>query len=86
MKAVSIIRDRGQLTIPDNIRKKVSWANPMSPVTFVVTSPEEITIKPHKNQMDRSKLWEDMTRVRSIKGRGEAISTSEFLEVDRKSH
>lgn len=86
MKSVSIIRSKGQLTIPDNIRKKVNWANPMSPVTFILAGPDEIVIKPYRIQADRAKIWEDMTRIRSFRGEGKAISASEFLEADRKSH
>jgi bifunctional DNA-binding transcriptional regulator/antitoxin component of YhaV-PrlF toxin-antitoxin module len=86
MKSISIIRDRGQITIPDNIRKKIEWANPMHPITISIVSPQEISIKPHRIQADRAKVFEEMARIRSFRGNGKTISASEFLETDRKSH
>lgn len=86
MKAVSIIRDRGQLTIPNSIRKVVNWVTPMSAVSISVTKPDEIVITPHKKQYDWDKIWEGIKKSRAIKGRGKAISAAEFLESDRRSH
>lgn len=86
MKAVSIIRDRGQLTIPDSVRKLVSWVAPMSAVTISVVKPDEIVIAPHKKQYDWDKIWEGIRKSRAIKGKGKAISAAEFLEQDRRSH
>ena len=59
MKTVSIIRGRGQLTIPDSIRKVIHWVSPMSVVSISVVKPDEIVIKPHHNQkeVDWNKLW-----------------------------
>lgn len=86
MKAVSIIRDRGQLTIPDSIRKVVHWATPMSAVSISVTKSDEIVITPHKKHYDWDKIWEGVRKARAIKGKGKAISAAEFLERDRRSH
>lgn len=86
MNTVSIIRDRGQLTIPDSIRKVINWVSPMSAVSISVVKPDEIVIKPHKKDYDWDKIWEGIKRARAIKGKGKAISTAEFLEKDRKSH
>lgn len=85
MKTVSIIRDRGQLTIPDSIRKVITWINPMSAVTISVTRPDEIVITPHKQQLDWDKIWEGIRKARSIHGKGK-ISTLEFIQQDRMSH
>ena len=73
MKAVSIIRDRGQLTIPDSIRKLVSWVNPMSAVSISIIKPDEIVIKPHQTKMDWDKIWENIRKSRAIKGKGKNI-------------
>jgi len=86
MKIVSIIRDRGQLTIPDSIRKVVSWITPMSAVTISVTKSDEITITPHKKQYNWDKIWAGVKKSRAIKGKGKGISAAEFLEQDRQSH
>lgn len=86
MKTVSIIRNRGQLTIPDSIRKIVHWITPMSAVTISVMKPDEIVIKPHQKQIDWDKIWEGIRQARAMKGKGKATPAVEFLQKDRKSH
>ncbi len=85
MKTVSIVRDRGQLTIPDSIRKIVGWVNPMSAVTISVIKPDEIIITPHQKQVNWDQIWENIKKSRAIKGKGN-MSVTEFLERDRNSH
>lgn len=85
MKTVSIIRDRGQLTIPDSIRRVVSWITPMSAVSISVIKPDEIVIKPHQKQVNWDQVWENIRKSRAIPGKGN-ISATEFLEQDRRSH
>jgi len=85
MKAVIIIRDRGQLTIPDSIRKLVDWVTPSSAVSISVVKPGEIIIRPYQNHVDWDKIWESIRKSRAIHGKGK-ISTSEFLAKDRLSH
>ncbi|MBI2430527.1 MAG: hypothetical protein HYV39_00720 [Candidatus Levybacteria bacterium] len=85
MKTVSIVRDRGQLTIPDSIRKMVTWVNPQSAVTISVVKSDEIVIKPHQKQVDWDKIWEGIRKSRAIKGRN-AVSAVEVLQKDRNSH
>lgn len=85
MKTVSIVRDRGQLTIPDSIRRIVTWITPMSAVTISVIKPDEITIKPHQTQVDWDQVWENIRKSRAILSKGK-INAAEFLEQDRSSH
>lgn len=85
MKTVSIVRERGQLTIPDSIRQMVNWVTPLSAVTISVVKPDEIIIKPHIQQVNRDQIWENIRKSRAISGKGK-ISASEFLKVDRNSH
>lgn len=85
MKTISIVRDRGQLTIPDTIRKTVNWVTPLSAVTVSVVKPDEISIKPHQQYIDWDKLWKNIKKSRETSGKGNA-STSAFLEKDRQSH
>ena len=85
MKTVSIIRDRGQLTIPDSIRKVISWMTPMSAVTISVIKPDEIVIKPHQQYVDWEKVFNNIKKARAIKGKGNRGSM-EVLEHDRNSH
>lgn len=85
MKTVSIVRDRGQLTIPDSIRKVVNWVTPMSAVTISVMKPDEIVIKPHQPQkIDWDKLWEQIRQVRAFKGNGQG-NLSAFIAKDRET-
>ncbi|MBI2596615.1 hypothetical protein HYW41_00435 [Candidatus Daviesbacteria bacterium] len=85
MKTVSIVRDRGQLTIPDSIRRVVNWIAPMSAVSISVVKPDEIIIKPHQQQIDWDQVWENIRKSRASLGKGK-ISAAEFLEQDRRSH
>lgn len=85
MKAVSIIRDRGQLTIPDSIRKVVNWATPMSAVSISVMKPDEIIIRPHTHKFDNNKIWENIRKSRAIKARSN-LSAVEILDKDRQNH
>lgn len=82
---VSIIRNRGQLTIPDSIRMLRSWANPNSAIIITSEHPDEIVIKPHKKQVNWDKLWKQIKRVRAFKGKGHG-NLSEFIAKDRETH
>ena len=84
MHVVSIIRGRGQLTIPDSIRKTIGWVSPMSAVTISVVKPNEIVIRPHQAQVDWDKLWTRIRRVRAFKGKGQG-NLSAFIVMDRES-
>lgn len=86
MKTVSIIRNRGQLTIPDNIRKVVTWAKPMSAVSISVLKPNEIIIRPEQVYLDWDQIWAGVKKSRAIKSKSHSLSAAEFLEVDRASH
>ena len=85
MKTVSIVRERGQLTIPDSIRRLVNWVTPSSAVSISVIKPDEIVIKPHQTQVNWDEIWENIRKSRAIKGKGN-ISASEFLQQDRSAH
>ncbi len=85
-QTVAIIRDRGQLTIPDGIRKQVGWASPSSVVTISVDTANTITIKPHGEQkkVNWDTLWKMIRLVRSFKGK--SFSASKFIAEDRYRH
>lgn len=85
MKIVSIIRDRGQLTIPDSVRKLVSWITPQSAVTISVVKSDQILITPHQKQVDWDKIWEGIRKSRAVKGKN-AVSAVEVLRRDRQNH
>lgn len=85
MKNVVIIRDKGQITIPDTIRKTVPWATPFSTVSLTVTKSDEIVIKPHKTNFDKDEILSLVKRSRANKGHGKGSAAS-FLVKDRASH
>ena len=85
MKTI-IIRDRGQITIPDSIRKLVTWIAPMSAVSISVVKPDEIVIRPHqhKKNVDWDSLWRQIKKVRAFKGKGRG-NLSGFITEDREA-
>lgn len=84
-KNVVIVRNRGQITIPDSIRKAVGWVSPMSAVSISVVKPDEIVLKPLQTKLDWDQIWKKIEASRAILGRG-TESAAEFLEKDRISH
>ena len=83
----TIVRNRGQLTIPGSIRHRVSWITPGSVVTVAQVGSDEIVIKPHvagKNKVDWNKLWRNIELARSHKGTYSG-SLSKFIMTDREN-
>lgn len=87
MKTVGIIRDRGQLTIPESVRKLARWTGTSSVVSISVEKPDEITITPHHaaKEIEWDKLFDGIKKAREIKGKG-TISASEFIAKERTSY
>jgi len=85
MQTTGIVRERGQLTIPDSIRKMVNWITPLSAVTISMIKPDEIIIRPHTQQVNLAQIWANIRKSRAISSKGK-ISASEFLQSDRNSH
>lgn len=86
MKTVSIIRDRGQLTIPDSIRKRIKWVGPMSAVSVTLVKPDEIVIKPNSAHIEWDEVWSSIDKARKISASANSLPASEFLQADRASH
>ena len=87
LQTTSIIRDRGQLTIPDVIRGRADWVSTGSVVTVTQVKADEIVIKPHvaSNKINWDKLWKNIELARSYEGSCSG-SLSEFIVADRESH
>lgn len=87
LQTTGIIRDRGQLTIPEPIRKIIGWASPLSAVSISIVHPDEIVIRPHRPQkeVDWDRIWKGIKRSRSLKGKGSG-SLSKFIAEDRYRH
>lgn len=86
MKVVSIISDRGRLTIPDSIRKTVKWANSMSAVSITVVKANEIVIRPQRSYIDWEEIWTGIKKARAVTSKSKTTSAIEFLQNDRTSH
>jgi len=85
VQGTAVIRERGQLTIPEKIREARPWTSPVSVVTITSTKPDEIVIQPFSpKKFDWNKLWFDIKRVRSYKGAGRG-NLSAFIAKDRQS-
>lgn len=86
IQTTGIIRQRGQITLPDDIRENVYWATAGSVVTIATTKLDEIVIRPYapKEEVNWVKLWQDIRRVRSYKGRGRG-NLSAFVAEDRQT-
>lgn len=87
IQTAGIIRQRGQLTIPDDIRETHEWASPGSVVTVATSKPDEIVIRPYSPQreVDWDTVWKAIKRARSIKGKGPG-NLSAFIAKDRQTH
>ena len=86
IQATSIIRQRGQLTIPDSIRGTTNWVTVGSVVTIARVSPDQIVIKPHLGEVGTinwDKLWRNIELARSHKGKYLG-SLSQFIIEDRE--
>lgn len=80
------IRDRWQITIPDEIRKILSWLKPESVVSVAVTAKKELIIKPYiqEQKVNWKRIWEGIEQARSIKGKRGNLS--KFIIEDRERH
>lgn len=83
-----IIRDRGQLTIPEAIRRIVGWITPLSAVTITVEKSDKISITPGiQKETDWKNIWNSIQLVRSFKGKNETKNETknahELIIADR---
>lgn len=83
----SVVRQRGQLTIPNKVRKGISWLSDGAVVNLVVTMDKEVKILPYSKitkSIDWGKIWGGIKIARNLTGaRG---NLSEFISKDRLSH
>ncbi len=86
MSSISIIRERGQITIPDKIRATLDWLTPTSPVSISIVNPDEISIRPYQNKKitDWQKLWAQIRKSRALKSKGQG-NLSAFIIEDRQT-
>lgn len=86
METTAVVRQRGQLTIPDNLRRIADWLSSGSVVQLQATS-REIKISPYQNAqkiIDWDVVWEKIRLSRTFRGKVENLS--EFIAADRARH
>ncbi|KKS95415.1 MAG: hypothetical protein UV73_C0018G0028 [Candidatus Gottesmanbacteria bacterium GW2011_GWA2_43_14] len=78
------VRARGQITVPDNLRKKTFWLREGTPVTLI-EGIEEIKITPLRikegDGLNWRKLWQQITLIRHFSGKKGNLSS--FIASDR---
>lgn len=92
---ISKVRERGQLTVPLEVRRALAWPEGEVPVR-VTPLPEEDSFKverihvpregePKKKltKKDWNEIWLSMRRISRL---GEPVDLVEFLVKDRESH
>ena len=85
LQIMAIVRDRGQITIPDKIRSVRTWVSPSSVVSISSAKIDEIVIRPFSSQdFDWDRIWGNIARSRSIRGRRGNLS--KFIAEDRGRH
>lgn len=84
-----MVRQRGQLTIPDKLRDWLGWPH-AGDVVMVEGNGEEITIKKYtqksQKEVDWDQIWAHVRLTRSFKSKGHDVSASQFVIEDRERH
>lgn len=88
--STATIRQRGQLTIPDEIRSRIPWLENGSVIQIISTDTQEVRITPYSDNRkpDWDKIWRLISLTRSFKSKSKAKikSLSEFIIEDRERH
>ncbi|OGG11955.1 hypothetical protein A2Z00_04060 [Candidatus Gottesmanbacteria bacterium RBG_13_45_10] len=86
IQSTAVIRDRGQLTIPERIREVLGWSAPNSVVSLTTTSRSELIIRPFegKDEIDWSAIWLSIGLSRSYVGKKGNLAG--FIVSDRENH
>jgi len=86
MSYTATIRQRGQLTIPDQVRETLSWLR-TGEVVGIDIDDDEVRIRPH-SKAGRGMNWDDfLTKVQLARSfRGKRGNLSGMIVADRESH
>lgn len=88
IQTTAIIRDRGQLTIPEKIRKTLKWPTSNSIVLIKVTADDDILIRSYEKdirKVDWDDIWKNIRKLRSFKIKNN-LPASVLIAEDRNSH
>ena len=83
-QTTAIIRDRYQLTIPDQIRKYLTWIATQKVVKVVLLDQEKFLVEPY---FERKTNWQEVwERLKKVKTQGRQISLASFIVKDRERY
>lgn len=84
LRETTIIRQRGQLTIPDSFRDRLSWLRPKNVIFLESHADNRITLAPYRSdeEVDWAGLKRKLSRVQAFRGRGGNLS--DFIRRDRE--
>lgn len=82
--AIAVIRDRYQLTIPEEIRRYLVWTGPQRVVRLILVSKNKFLVEPYRAEtMSWQRIWQNLEKIKSL---GRKTSLAEFIIADRTSH
>lgn len=82
--SIAVVRQRGQITIPDTIRRAAGWVEIDAVVTVQLAEDSSIKIEPYqkKEKTNWNSVWLGINKARSIKGKGGNLAA--FIAKDRR--
>lgn len=85
MKSTSIIRERGQLTIPDTIRDSLTWLYPLSAVDITICDENTVMVSPHayKKQLTWSECIQKIELAQTFPSDSKVTSDA-IISADRQ--
>ncbi len=81
---ISIIRSRGQLTIPAAIRRAAQWLSQTRPITVSLEENDKVVISKATEPVNWDQLWGLIRQAREKRGRQGNLSG--FIASDRQRH
>lgn len=80
MESIIVIRDRYQITIPESIRRYLTWLSPGA-VVKVFKKTDSLILSPYeKKAIDWPEVWRVIEKTA---GQGKKTSLAEFILADR---
>ena len=79
--SIAVIRDRYQLTIPEEIRKNLSWLEAQKVVRWVLVDEDKVLVEPYRGSaVGWPEIWENLKK---IKNWGAKSNLADFVVADR---